>query len=119
MKILGWNVLYQRERDAYLRLQEYEIEKIVGCNVPALLPFDDELWGVEMTIVEPPYILDFAGAYVDIAPEYPPEVVEEWVAEKKEQFGDQWPEIRRIVFRMEQMGIYLTDVNPKNVRLTK
>jgi hypothetical protein len=117
VKILKWEILYERERDAYIRLQQNNVERICECNVPSLLSYDDEIWAVEMSVVSPPYILDFAGAYLDESPEYPPEILEEWMVEKMEQFGDGWPTIRRIVYALERMGIYLTDVNPKNIRL--
>jgi len=34
---------------------------ILGFHVPQLLGADDELMAIEMTIVSPPYLLDFAG----------------------------------------------------------
>ena len=117
LKILKWQSLYARERDAYLRLKEHGIDRICECNVPTLLSFDDDLWAVEMTIVSPPYIIDFAGAFVDEKPEYPPEVLEAWLVEKREQFEGNWAQVRRIVYAFEQLGIYLSDVNPNNIRL--
>lgn len=117
VKILKWQELYERERDAYIRLRDHDVHTVCDCNVPALLGFDDELWAVEMSIVSPPYVLDFAGASVDQRREYPQEVLDEWMADKREQFGDQWPHVRRIVFAFEQMGIYLGDLNPNNIRL--
>lgn len=118
VKILKWKELYERERDAYIRLRERAVHMVCDCNVPILLGFDDELWAVEMSIVSPPYVLDFAGAFVDQRREFPQEVLDEWAASKREQFGDQWPHVRRIVFAFEQLGIYLGDVNPNNIRLT-
>src|SRR5262249_4172286 len=50
---------YARERDVYLRLQEHDLTVIRGCNVPQLIAFDDELWIIEMTVVTPPFVLDF------------------------------------------------------------
>ena len=117
LKILKWRELYERERDTYLRLLDRNIQTVCGCNVPCLLGFDDELWAVEMTVVLPPYVLDFAGAFVEQRPEYPDEVLEEWLSDKREQFGDQWPLVRRIIYAFEQLGIYLSDLNPNNIRL--
>src|SRR5438552_53360 len=56
---------YRRERDVYLRLQEHGLTAIRGCNVPELITFDDGLWVIEMTLVSRPFVLDFAGAYLD------------------------------------------------------
>lgn len=51
---------------------------------------DDERQIIEMTVVSRPYLLDFAGAYLDRPPDYPPEVMDEWRSEKAEQFGGDW-----------------------------
>ena len=83
--------------------------------MPQLLRFDDELHVLEMTIVKRPFILDFAGAYLDRRPEFPPEVWAQWEEEKKEQFQDHWPMVERILAEFEGMKIYLLDVSPANI----
>jgi hypothetical protein len=50
-----------------------------------------------MTIVRPPFLLDFASAYLDKAPDCPPEVIEEWRAEKAEQFGANWARVEALL----------------------
>jgi hypothetical protein len=101
---------FARERDAYLRLQEVGITQIRGCNVPQLLAFDDELLAIEMTIVSRPFVLDFAGAYLDFPPEYPEEVMAEWVIEKQEQFGHHWGEVQAILRELEGYGAFMMAV---------
>ncbi len=66
---------YERERDVYLRLRECDVTGIRGCYVPALIDYDDELWVIEMTVVGRPFVLDFAGAYLDSAPDFSEEVL--------------------------------------------
>jgi hypothetical protein len=56
---------YLREREAYERLMEAGVSEILGFRVPLLLRFDDALLVVEMTVVERPFVLDFAGAWLD------------------------------------------------------
>ena len=63
--------------------------EVAGFAVPQLSHHDDRLWVVEMGIVSPPFVLDFAGAYLDRRPDYPDDVMEEWQAEKLEQFGEE------------------------------
>lgn len=72
IKVFQHERLYQRERDVYLRLQARQVTKILEFKVPRLMSFDNDLWVVEMTIVSPPFVLDFAGAYLDQKPDYPP-----------------------------------------------
>jgi len=106
---------YCRERDAYLRLRESDVTNIRGCNVPALIDFDNDLWCIEMTVVSRPFVLDFAGANLDEPPDFSDEVLSDWQAVKVEQFGPDWPEVEAILSALERFGIYMLDVNPGNV----
>jgi hypothetical protein len=106
---------YLKERKVYQRLQQFEVTHIRNAEVPQLVGFDDELWVIEMTIVSRPFVLDFAGAYLDFPPDYSEEVMAEWEADKREQFGSRWPEAQAIVNELESYGIFMADVNPGNI----
>ena len=106
---------YRRERDVYLRLIECEVADIRGCAIPEMLRYDDELWVIEMTIVTRPFVLDFAGAYLDRAPDYSEEVLADWRAEKQEQFGARWAEVQATLRSLESYGVFMADVNPGNI----
>jgi hypothetical protein len=106
---------YCRERDVYLRLKEHGVTAIRGCHVPKLLRHDDVLWVLEMTVVSRPFVLDFAGAYLDEAPDFSEEVLADWRAEKQEQFGAHWPEVQAILRSLQSYGILVQDVNPGNI----
>lgn len=70
-----------------------------------------------MSIVRPPFALDFASAYLDVPPEYPAETVAERATLNAELFGDDWPEVEQVIAAFERYGIYLVDVHPGNIRL--
>jgi hypothetical protein len=106
---------YRRERDIYLRLRERRVSNIRGCHVPQLLEFHDALLILEMTVVTRPFVLDFAGAYLDQAPDFPEEALADWRADKQEQFGKRWPEVQAILRELEARGIYMEDVSPANI----
>jgi hypothetical protein len=106
---------YRRERDVYLRLREHDLTAIRGCHVPALIDYDDDLWCIEMTVVSRPFVLDFAGAWLDEPPDFSDEVLADWRAEKQDQFGPRWPEVQAILGALEAYGIFMLDVNPGNV----
>ena len=108
---------YRRERDVYLRLQEHGVSELRGAHVPQLLGFDDELWVIRMTVVARPYVLDFAGAYLDRPPEFPDETMNEWRRDKEEQFGSKWNEVERILWSLERLGVFLVDISPSNISL--
>jgi hypothetical protein len=116
IKIHDRERFYHREREVYRRLSEESITSVSGCAVPEVLRHDDELLAIEMSIVTPPFLLDFAGAYLDQQPDYSEEVIAEWLSEKAEQFGERWPKVQSILRQLERIGIYLADVNPGNIR---
>jgi hypothetical protein len=86
--------------------------------VPNLIRADDELMAIEITIVEPPFLLDFVSAYpVKTAPQFSDEVWEHWYAEKSEQFGDNWPQVELVLAEFKRLtGFVLLYVNPGNIR---
>jgi hypothetical protein len=116
VKIHGRQEAYCRERNVYLRLRERGVQRIRGCEVPQLVRYDDERWVIEMTIVSPPFLLDFAAAYLDQPLPFSDEVMAEWHEQKREQFGKRWPEVEAILRELESHGIY-QDVSPRNITL--
>ena len=106
---------FGRERDVYLRLREHDLSRIRGCEVPRMLRYDDVFRVIEMTVVSRPFVLDFAGAYLDWPPDFSPEVIADWEEEKQDQFGPRWPEVQAILRELEAYGIFMVDVNPGNV----
>ncbi len=109
-------VAYDREVSIYLRLRDLEIVEVSGHMVPQLVHYDDELLAIEMTIVSPPFCLDFGGAYLDRPPDYSPEVWADWEAEKSDLFEDNWNAVEEILSDFRLLGIYIADVNPGNIR---
>jgi hypothetical protein len=91
------------------------VTELLGFRVPKLLRFDDNLQIIEMTIVTPLFVLDFAGARLDVPPEFPDEVWEQWETEKVEQFGPRWPEVRAVLAALDDLDIYVLDVSPRNI----
>ncbi|MBE7494773.1 MAG: hypothetical protein HS117_07495 [Verrucomicrobiaceae bacterium] len=59
-----------------------------GFAVPAYLHHDDGHLAVEMTIVRPPYLLDFAGALLDEPFDFHEETWEAWEMDRMEKFED-------------------------------
>lgn len=116
IKVFAGRDPFDRELAVYLRLHERAVIEVCGHEVPRFIACDDALLVIEMSIVTPPYILDFAGAYVDAArPDFPPEVLEEWEAERREMFGANWKTARLIIARFEALGIILNDIHPGNI----
>jgi hypothetical protein len=109
---------YFRERAAYERLHEAAVSEILGFHVPHLVQFDDALRSIEMTIVTRPFVLDFAGAYLDERPDFPEDKWSEWEAEKRDLFENRWPRVQAILSALEDFDIFMVDVSPSNIAFT-
>ena len=116
LKVHYFTEPYLRERRAYERLKELGVSEIHGFEVPHLLDFDDESLALKMTIVMPPFVLDFAAAYMDSAPEFSDEIWQEWTRRNEEQFGPDWPMARMILAKLRVLGIDMHDPSPANIR---
>ena len=107
---------YRNERDVYFRLREHGVSSVGGHAVPQLLGWDDERRVIEMSLVQPPYLLDFAKARLDEPPDCPEEVMQERRAHWADLFGDRWPQVVHVMRELERRcGIHLLDPNPRNI----
>lgn len=106
---------FLRELSVYLRLREAQVSEILGFNVPQFIQADDALRVIEMTIVTRPFVLDFAGAYLDAPPGFSDEIWNEWETQKREQFGERWPVVQSVLAALEELDIHMIDVSPSNI----
>jgi hypothetical protein len=116
LKIHGNAAAYRREREVYLRLRERGVREVRGLSVPELIRCDDALLALEMTIVSPPRVLDFGADHLDWPPEFSDEIWAEWRRKNEEQFGEDWPAVQAILGEFEDMGIFMFDPSPANIR---
>jgi hypothetical protein len=84
IKVFARPDVYARELASYQRLASHGVEEVRGHVIPRLLAADEELGVIEMEVVSAPYLLDFADAWLDAAPDFSEEVLEEWDEEKRE-----------------------------------
>ena len=106
---------YQRERAVYERLHDAGVTEILGFHVPQFLRADDQHLVIEMTIVTRPFVLDFAGAYLDAPPDFSEAIWAEWEVEKREQFEGRWAEVQAVLGALEALDIHMVDVSPSNI----
>jgi len=108
---------YERERDVYLRCRELNLRKVLRCHLPYLLAWDDQWLSIEMTMVQPPFILDFADAWLDDEePKFSDEVWADWNRKLDDDFGELAGEVRHMLALLRSHGIALLDVHPGNIR---
>lgn len=65
IKVIRNRKNYADELEAYRRLQAGGVRQLCGFAIPWLLGSDDELFAIEMEIVQKPYLLDFGKVYFD------------------------------------------------------
>lgn len=116
LKIFDRPDLYLQEKRVYLRLTARNASSAAGSTIPTLFAFDDVLGVIEMSIVTPPFVLDFASARLDEPVEFPPNVMDEWQTSKQEEFGANWSRACGVLRALERIGVYMTDVHPGNLR---
>lgn len=107
---------YDRERAAYRRLDQLGVANLEGFSIPQLVGSDDSLLVIEMTIVFPPCILDFAKSYVDHPPDFSQEVLADWQTETELLFGARWDVVLSILGWLRNYGIHYFDAKPANIR---
>lgn len=119
IKVIERELTYRQELECYRRFKKSETRDICGYAVPYLEGHDDSLRVIEMTMVEPPYVLDFGKVYIEQLPPYFVDTHEKArrFAEWRKRFTDSdWQDA---VFVMDalrrQFGIYYTDPRPSNI----
>lgn len=116
VKIHRERAAFERELACYERLKDLQVVELRGHHVPQLIAWDDSLWIIEMTVVARPYLLDFAGAFLDSPPDFSDEVMEQWYDEMQELFEDRWEDVQLLLAELRgRCGIHLVDVNRGNV----
>ncbi len=112
--------VYTRECRAYRVLRDLNLDEIAGHQIPRSIRYDDQLLAIEMTIVKPPFVLDFASAYTDHEFErfgFTSEVLEEREEHWSEVFGEKWPDVAAIRHAFHQhTGLVLLDLSLNNIR---
>lgn len=107
---------YRRELAVYERLRDRGVADLCGHAVPELLRWDHGLLALEMSIVRPPYVLDFASARLDHERVVFSQDVEaehqQWLLEA---FGDRLPKVAAVLAKLERLGIFMTDIHPRNI----
>ncbi|WP_437203265.1 hypothetical protein [Planctomicrobium sp. SH664] len=117
VKVFKYDELFRRELQVYQRLTERQVFQVEGFAVPRLLGSNAELHVIEMEVVQPPFVVDFAGAYLDRPPDfYSQEDLEDFEREAMERFGNHWDTVQSILATFQGYGIWLMDLKIDNIK---
>ncbi len=104
---------FEKELAVYLRLQDQGVIDIQGFAVPRLVGFDSKLLVVEMSIVKPPFLLDFAQTTLDQPPDFD---MEEYWERVRERFEDRFQLVESVFWELvHKHGVYYWDLKPGNI----
>ena len=106
---------YRIELECYQRFYDHDVNNLQGFSVPKLIGWNDELSIIEIGIVTPPFIIDFAKSWLDRPPEFSDEQWEDWHREGEERFEARWPTVLGLLAALKQYGIYYYDAKPSNI----
>ena len=109
---------YRAERNAYMRFRDVGLDEVKGFAVPSLMGYDDELLVIEMTVVPPPFVVDFASVVLDVDPELIEDEGHTLADLVRERFGD--ARVDAVLGIRDELivraGAYLSDLHGHNIK---
>lgn len=106
---------FELELDCYVRLKVAGLQSVCGFWVPQLIGHDRNLIVIEMSLVKPPYVLDFGKVHLDRQPDFSPEVLRDWREQQQELWGEHFPTVQKILRKLQSLGIFYADPKPGNI----
>jgi hypothetical protein len=110
-------IAFAASSNVYEILAAKGIQIVAGHHVPELVDSDGALRAIEMTIVERPFVLDFAGAKrPHEVPDFEPHVLDDHYEHLQELFGDRFSDALHVAEMFRQAtGFVLLDIHPGNI----
>jgi hypothetical protein len=108
---------FELEVECYERFLDYDVHAIREFAVPRLRGYDRNLMVIEMSLVEPPFILDYGKVYLDRKPDFSAEVLEDWEADYAERWGSEWVKVQLVLHALRRYGIFYMDPKPGNIAM--
>jgi hypothetical protein len=95
----------------------HQVFEIDGLAIPRLVASMASELVIEMTSVQPPYMLDFGKAYIDLPPPYfdDSNVLADQYQKIREEFGSNALRVHSILRKLELYGVYYADPHPRNI----
>jgi hypothetical protein len=115
IKVFTHEEKFLNELAAYGRLEERNVENVLGFWIPGFVGASPELMVIEMTIVRPPFLVDFSQAKFDEEEDFP-EGLDEWWGRLGELFGSRLSKVQAVFYELRRLtGISYYDLAPRNM----
>lgn len=118
VKVLALRQSFEKELMAYQRLDLLGIRAVCGFTVPHLIGHCDKRLVIEMSLVQRPFLLDFASCCIDIKPQqaYTQEWVDQYIERIEILHDERASKVFEVYNTLARMsGIYHTDLRPTNI----
>lgn len=115
VKVFDNAATYQNELSVYLRLLEHNVVNVLGFAVPRLVNWDDDRRIIEMTSVNPPFIVDFAHANLTSPLTSPMKTSGGQKKQSCLKTPHHFAIAHELFYALQQYGIFYYDIAPRNI----
>ena len=100
----------------YPEVRQHRITSLHGLVIPKLRNYDSARRLIQIDVVSPPYLLDFAGVrYTD--PEFSEDTMRDIHATIEERFGNNAHIAYAVYHSLKKIGIYYLDLRQSNLNI--
>ena len=107
---------FNTELHAYEILRDVGITSIMGLTVPEVIAANADLWVLEMTVVKPPFLLDFAGVRFT-EPDFQDDALQGWYERIDDFFGPNAWFVYNVYNALAMHEVFYMDFKPGNIEL--
>lgn len=93
------------------------MDAILGLNIPTLIDSHPDLMVIEMTSVQPPFLLDFASVLFE-PPDFESGIYAGWHDRMQFRFGGNTWFVVAVYNALAAMGLYYMDMHRGNLNFT-
>lgn len=108
---------YAREVAAYSALSTAHLRSVLGLTIPEYFGFDDDRLVLEIGLVEPPFLLDFASVRLE-EPDFEEGIYAGWLKRLEFRFGSNTWFVLNVYHELAKHGIYYLDFHRGNLDFT-
>jgi hypothetical protein len=108
---------YTTELYVYKQLARLGIRSIRGLTIPRMRGYSTALRIIQMDVVRPPFLLDFAGVLLN-PPDFSDDVQEDWHRRIAERFGPNASVAYEVYDALAKHELYYVDFRVSNLNLT-
>ena len=117
LKLFDNDTIYRKELAAYRVLREKRVQLVNQFKIPWLMSWHNGIRAIEMTLVRPPFIVDFASAILDEDWRDDDQLEQQLRERVEELFDERALDVFSALERLATLhGVHLLDAHPANIK---